>query len=83
LVGKLDAEHTEADGNSNGSTSQIGDLNLEASFLESELLLVLSSDYTPELIPVITEPAPEESYMANAPGMNEGEQNTKGLLVTT
>ncbi len=82
MVGKLDAEHTKADGNSNGSTSHIGDLNLEASFLESELL-VLSSDYTPELIPVTTEPAPEESYMANAPGMNEGEQNTKGLLVTT
>jgi hypothetical protein len=82
LVRKLDAEHTKTDGNGNGSTSQIGDLNLEASFLESELP-VLSSDYTPELIPVITEPAPEESYMAIAPGTNEGEQNTKDLLVTT
>ncbi len=80
MVGKLDAEHTKTDGNGNGSTSQIGDLNLEASFLESELL---SSDYTPESIPAITEPAPEESYMANAPGTNEGEQNTKDLLVTT
>jgi hypothetical protein len=78
----LDAEDTETDGNGNGSTSQIGDLNLEASFLESELP-VLSSDYTPELIPVITEPAPEEPYMANAPGTNEGEPNTKDLLVTT
>lgn len=82
MVRKLDAEHTETDGNGNGSTSQIGDLNLEASFLESELP-VLSSDYTPELIPVITEPAPEEPYMANAPGTNEGEPNTKDLLVTT
>ncbi len=82
MVGKLDAEHTKTDGNGNGSTSQIGDLNLEASFLESELP-VLSSDYTPKLIPVITEPAPEESHMANAPGMNEGEENTKDFLVTT
>ncbi len=82
MVRKLDAEHTKTDGNSNGSTSQIGDLNLEASFLDSELP-VLSSDYTPKLIPVITEPAPEEPYMANAPGTNEGEPNTKDLLVTT
>lgn len=82
MVGKLDAEHTKTDGNGNGSTSQIGDLNLEASFLESELP-VLSSDYTPKLIPVITEPAPEESHMGNAPGMNEGEENTKDFLVTT
>jgi hypothetical protein len=111
----LDVAHHGTDGNENISTSQRGDVNLEAKFLESELpgfssddtpvitgnistsqggdanfeasflefeLPGLSSDYTPESYPVITEPAPEDSRMANSQGTNEGEQITLNLSVT-
>ncbi|KAH8938580.1 hypothetical protein BDL97_16G091800 [Sphagnum fallax] len=76
----LSSDHTPVI-TGNISTSQGGDANFEASFLEFELP-GLSSDYTPESYPVITEPAPADSCMANSQGTNEGEQITLNLSVT-
>jgi hypothetical protein len=76
----LSSDHTPVI-TGNISTSQGGDANFEASFLEFELP-GLSSDYTPESYPVITEPAPADSRMANSQGTNEGEVITLNLSVT-
>jgi hypothetical protein len=76
----LSSDHTAVI-TGNISTSQGGDANFEARFLEFELP-GLSSDYTPESYPVITEPAPEDSRMANSQGTNEGEHITLNLSVT-
>jgi hypothetical protein len=78
LLRKRDAGHRQTDGNENASTSGREGANLEQSALNS-LLTGMPSNYNPESIPVITEYLPQEPYLMNSQGTEEGEQNTPGV----
>jgi hypothetical protein len=81
IIGRLhkqDAGHCQTDGNENASTSRREGGNLEQSALNC-LLTGMPSNYNPESIPVIAEYLPQEPYLTNSQGTEEGEQNTPGV----
>ncbi len=78
LLQKWDAGHRQTDGDENDSTSRREGANLEQSTLNC-LLTGMPSNYNPESIPVIAEYLPQEPYLTNSQGTEEGEQNTPGV----
>jgi len=78
LLRKWDAGHRQTDGNENASTSGREGANSEQSALNC-LLTGMPSNYNPESIPVIAEYLPQDAYLTNSQGTEEGEQNTPGV----
>ncbi|CAM6052201.1 unnamed protein product [Sphagnum compactum] len=77
LLRKRGTGHRQTDSNENASTSRREGANLEQSALNC-LLTGMPSNYNPESIPVIAEYLPQEPYLTNSQGTEEGEQNTPG-----